>query len=205
MPTRADEKRALYQELATQLAALLQGENDSIANSANTAALIYHGLPGLNWAGFYFARPLGNSSAIYPHPFPPQPTGEGDNLAVPFSPSPLAGEGQGGGIHASNRRELVLGPFQGKPACVRISWGEGVCGTAAARGTSIVVPDVHEFPGHIACDPDSRSEFVVPLVRGGAVIGVLDLDSPSPARFDEDDRAGCERLVAILIASLGTE
>src|SRR3954454_16516210 len=140
----AHEKRALYDEIAAQLVALLSGESDPIANAANTAALIYHGLPDLNWAGFYFQR--------------------GD--------------------------ELVLGPFQGKPACVRIPWGKGVCGTAAARGRAVIVPDVHEFPGHIACDPNSRSELVVPLLKTAEIIGVLDLDSPLPARFDEDDRAG---------------
>ncbi len=150
----APEKRALYEDLAAQLAALLEGEDDPVANAANAAALIYHGLPDLNWAGFYYNR---------------------------------------GG-------ELVLGPFQGKPACVRIPWGKGVCGTAAARGAAVIVPDVHDFPGHIACDPASRSELVVPLVRDGEVLGVLDLDSPLPGRFDEADRAGVERLVAILLA-----
>lgn len=149
---RTDKPR-LYDELARQLAALIDGERDLVANCANMAALIYHGLSELNWAGFYFAR-------------------------------------QG---------ELVLGPFQGKPACIRIAWGEGVCGAAAARGSAIVVPDVHEFPGHIACDPESRSELVVPLVDDGRVLGVLDLDSPVAGRFDEDDRAGCERLVAIFL------
>ena len=150
---RTDKPR-LYDELARQLAALIDGERDLVANCANMAALIYHGLSELNWAGFYFAR-------------------------------------QG---------ELVLGPFQGKPACIRIAWGEGVCGAAAAHGSAIVVPDVHEFPGHIACDPESRSELVVPLVDDGRVLGVLDLDSPVAGRFDEDDRAGCERLVAIFLA-----
>src|SRR4051812_11574220 len=152
------EKQRLYAELAQQLAALIEDEADPVANAANMAALIYHGLPELNWAGFYFAN---------------------------------------------GTDELVLGPFQGKPACVRIPWGQGVCGTAAARRETILVPDVHEFPGHIACDPNSRSELVVPLVRAGEIIGVLDLDSPVPARFDEEDRAGVERLAAILIASLG--
>ena len=151
MPT---DKSRLYDELAPQLAALIEGEADLVANSANMAALIYHGLPELNWAGFYFAR----------------------------------------------QQELVLGPFQGKPACVRIRLGEGVCGTAAARGAAIVVPDVHEFPGHIACDPESRSELVVPLIENTRVLGVLDLDSPVAGRFDEDDRAGCERLVSIFLA-----
>ncbi len=97
--------------------------------------------------------------------------------------------------------ELVLGPFQGKPACVRIALGKGVCGTAAAERRSVVVPDVHAFPGHIACDAASRSELVVPLLRGDAVIGVLDLDSPVPDRFDDRDRAGIEALAAIYLAA----
>jgi L-methionine (R)-S-oxide reductase len=146
-------KPELYRELAAQLVALLAAETDPIANAANIAALIYHGLPDLNWAGFYFRR----------------------------------GE------------ELVLGPFQGKPACVRIPIGSGVCGTAAARAASVLVADVHEFPGHIACDPASRSELVVPLIEEGEVSGVLDLDSPLPARFGEADREGCERLVALFV------
>jgi L-methionine (R)-S-oxide reductase len=146
------DKTRFYGELAAQLEALLAGENDPVARAANAAALIYHGVPDLNWAGFYFAK---------------------------------------GG-------ELVLGPFQGKPACTRIAWGNGVCGTAAARGESIVVADVHAFPGHIACDAASASELVVPLIEGGRVTGVLDLDSPVKGRFDDADRAGCERLVAAL-------
>ena len=132
---------------------MLAGEADRIANAANMAALIYHGLPDLNWAGFYFRRGA----------------------------------------------ELVLGPFQGKPACVRIAIGRGVCGTAAARGATVLVPDVHDFPGHIACDPVSRSELVVPLIEDGRVSGMLDLDSPLLARFDEADREGCERLVALFL------
>jgi L-methionine (R)-S-oxide reductase len=146
-------KPELYRDLARQLAALIAGEPDPIANAANTAALIYHGLPNLNWAGFYFR----------------------------------------------NGAELVLGPFQGKPACVRILVGKGVCGTAVAQGATILVPDLHGFPGHIACDPISRSELVVPLIEDGSVFGVLDLDSPLPARFDELDREGCEQLVAVLL------
>jgi GAF domain-containing protein len=96
--------------------------------------------------------------------------------------------------------ELVLGPFQGKPACVRIAVGRGVCGAAVQRGTSIVVEDVHAFPGHIACDAASRSELVVPLIHEGSVLGVLDLDSPVTGRFDADDQAGVETLAAIYIA-----
>jgi L-methionine (R)-S-oxide reductase len=97
--------------------------------------------------------------------------------------------------------ELVLGPFQGKPACVRIAMGRGVCGTAAAQRHSVLVKDVHAFPGHIACDAASRSELVVPLLRGDKVLGVLDLDSPLPARFDADDQAGVERLAALYVAA----
>jgi GAF domain-containing protein len=146
-------KAELYRDLSRQLAALLAGEANLIANAANTAALIYHGLPDLNWAGFYFRHDA----------------------------------------------ELVLGPFQGRPACVRIPIGKGVCGTAAARAATVMVTDVHDFPGHIACDPESRSELVVPLIKTGEVWGVLDLDSPLVARFDEMDRAGCERLAALFV------
>ncbi|MEP7007229.1 MAG: GAF domain-containing protein [Sphingomonas bacterium] len=98
--------------------------------------------------------------------------------------------------------ELVLGPFQGKPACIRIAIGAGVCGAAAASRETQLVEDVHAFPGHIACDAASRSELVVPIVHDGALIGVLDLDSPSPARFDADDAAGCEALVRLLAARI---
>jgi GAF domain-containing protein len=150
---RSDNKRDLYASLAQQLAALLEGEPDAVANAANMSALIYELLPDLNWAGFYFMR----------------------------------------------GPELVLGPFQGKTACVRIAVGRGVCGTAVERKISMVIPDVHAFPGHIACDSASRSELVVPLIKDGNVLGVLDLDSPYESRFDEDDREGCEKLVQIYL------
>ncbi|MCT2401307.1 GAF domain-containing protein [Novosphingobium mangrovi (ex Huang et al. 2023)] len=99
-----------------------------------------------------------------------------------------------------NGDELVLGPFIGKPACIRIPIGTGVCGTAAALGSTQVVPDVHAFPGHIACDAESRAELVVPVMSGNRVIAVIDLDSPTPGRFDEEDASGM-RLVA-QVASL---
>jgi GAF domain-containing protein len=100
------------------------------------------------------------------------------------------------------RGDLLLGPFQGKPACVRIEIGRGVCGTAAARRETVVVPDVHAFPGHIACDSASNSEIVVPVIRDGRLLGVLDLDSPLHARFDGADARGLESLVRILVESL---
>ncbi len=93
--------------------------------------------------------------------------------------------------------ELVLGPFQGKPACIRIPLGKGVCGAAAASGKTQLVEDVHAFPGHIACDAASRSELVVPVIANGRVLAVIDLDSPEPARFDGDDAAGIERIAAL--------
>ena len=101
------------------------------------------------------------------------------------------------------RDDLLLGPFQGKPACVRIPIGRGVCGAAAERRATVVVPDVHAFPGHIACDSASNSEIVVPIIRGGTLLGVLDLDSPMHARFDDADARGLEALVRIFVESLG--
>jgi L-methionine (R)-S-oxide reductase len=156
-PRSAGGKPALYYDLAEELDALLSGETDPTANAANAAAAIYHSLPRLNWAGFYFLR---------------------DDT-------------------------LVLGPFQGRPACVRIPVGIGVCGTAARERRTILVPDVEVFPGHIACDTASRSELVVPLLRNETLLGVLDLDSPDLARFDADDQTGCEALAAIVVRHLG--
>lgn len=105
------------------------------------------------------------------------------------------------GFYFLKGTELVLGPFQGKPACVRIPVGRGVCGSAVEQKGSILVEDVHAFPGHIACDAASRSELVVPVFRGGEIIGVVDLDSPLPSRFDADDQLGIERLAEIFVAS----
>lgn len=101
------------------------------------------------------------------------------------------------GFYIMRGHELVLGPFVGKPACVRIAVGKGVCGTAVAKRATMLVEDVHAFPGHIACDAASRSELVVPILRDGEVIGVLDLDSPIPSRFDAEDQKGCEALVKL--------
>jgi L-methionine (R)-S-oxide reductase len=153
----------LLSELLAQARALLQGERDAVANAANLSSLIYHTLPDLNWAGFYWMK---------------------------------------GG-------ELVLGPFQGKPACVRIAVGRGVCGTAVKEARTIVVPDVEKFPGHIACDSASRSELVVPVKSGsggsGKVVGVLDLDSPNLARFGEEHARAFEQLVADFVAATDLE
>ena len=158
MPAPGGRKAAAYASLLAQLRAMLTGERDWLANTANTAALLFGSLPDLNWAGFYLVRP-------------------------------------------NRADELVLGPFQGRPACVRIQLGRGVCGTAAKARESVVVPDVREFPDHIACDAASRSELVVPMLADdGRLLGVLDLDSPTSDRFDDEDRVGCEKLVNALIS-----
>jgi GAF domain-containing protein len=107
------------------------------------------------------------------------------------------------GFYLYKSGELVLGPFQGKPACVRIALGKGVCGTAAERRETVLVEDVHAFPGHIACDSASNSEIVVPLLRGAELLGVLDLDSPKHARFTSHDARGIESLAGIFVESLG--
>lgn len=145
-----------YQDLVSQARGLLAGQQHRIANAANLSALIYNGLPDLNWAGFYFL------------------------------------EGS----------ELIVGPFQGQPACVRIEMGKGVCGTAATTRSTQRVADVHAFEGHIACDPASRSEIVVPLIVDGHLIGVLDIDSPLANRFDQADQAGIEALAEVYVKSL---
>src|SRR3954447_2201669 len=109
------------------------------------------------------------------------------------------------GFYFAKDQELVLGPFQGNPACARIPFGKGVCGTAALTRETVVVPDVEAFPGHIACDTASRSEIVVPLVNWGRLLGVLDVDSATLNRFDEDDQDGIESIASVFMASLATE
>ncbi len=154
--TETASKAELYAHLAAQLGSLFESETDFIANAANFAALLYHSLPDVNWAGLYLLR--------------------GD--------------------------ELVLGPFQGQPACVRIAMGKGVCGTAAQQRQTILVDNVHEFPGHIACDSASNSEIVVPLIKNERLLGVLDLDSPLFARFDNEDAQGLNELAAIFVKTV---
>ncbi|MHA6147602.1 GAF domain-containing protein [Bacillus subtilis] len=140
---QSGDKEKDYQLLLKQLEALTEDETDQIANYANASALLYHSLPEVNWAGFYFAK-------------------EEDG-------------------------QLVLGPFQGLPACVRIPFGRGVCGTAYANGKVERVEDVNAFPGHIACDAASQSEIVLPIRVDEKIVGVLDIDSPVKNRFDEID------------------
>lgn len=106
------------------------------------------------------------------------------------------------GFYLFDNNTLILGPFQGNPACVSIKIGQGVCGTAAAEGKSIIVPDVHEFPGHIACDSASRSEIVIPMIMNGKTLGVLDIDSPILDRFDKNDQQNLENIVSIVMNNI---
>lgn len=141
--------------LLQQLAALLKGEHDPMANAANLSSFLYHALPAVNWLGFYFQQ--------------------GD--------------------------ELILGPFHGQPACTRLPIGQGVCGTSYAQSKSLKVNDVSQFSGHIYCDSASQSEVVVPF-KEAKIQGVLDIDSPEIARFEESDLAFFERVVEIYIDSI---
>ena len=146
-------KIALYESLSRELRRLITDQTDFLANISNFAALLFSGLPNLNWAGFYLLR----------------------------------------------GSDLVLGPFQGKPACSCIAVGDGVCGTAALQRAAVLVPNVHAFPGHIVCDEASQSEMVLPVFKDSRLIGVLDLDSPQLGRFDDTDREQIEALLRILM------
>lgn len=152
-------KAERYADVHQQLGALMKGESDPIANTANAASLLFHLLPDVNWLGFYFYK-----------------------------------DG-----------ELVVGPFNGKPACSRIKPGQGVCGKAAAEQKTIIVPDVNAFPGHIACDTASKSEIVVPLLNWGNLIGVLDVDSSTLNRFDEEDAEGLETAASIILETFASD
>ena len=146
------DKKAFYQQLNAQVAAIIADETDVIANMANISALLFESLDYVNWAGFY--RLIDN--------------------------------------------ELVLGPFQGKVACIRIPVGRGVCGTAVSDNQTQLIGDVHQFEGHIACDASSNSEIVIPVKQNGNIIAVLDIDSVNVDRFDLEDKVGLERTVALL-------
>lgn len=151
------ESKTDYRQLSLLLDGLIRDVPHTIANLANTSALLWQHLPNINWAGFYLTQ----------------------------------------------QDRLILGPFQGKPACIEIPMGKGVCGTAAAQDQTQLVPDVHAFPGHIACDSASRSEIVIPIHKDGAVWGVLDIDSPITGRFTLEDQAGLEAVVALLEEVIG--
>ena len=181
LPARAPQRPAPdYDLLADQVRAFAEAEPALIPLLSNAAALLMEAMADVNWAGFYLRR---DPDSVKNNGF--MPVGE----PVPAADS--SGSEQGS--------DLILGPFQGRPACIRIPWGRGVCGTAAREDRTQLVPDVHVFPGHIACDSASRAEIVVPIHRGdGSVAGVLDIDSPLKGRFDLEDQAGLERFVRVL-------
>ena len=188
-----------YGLLAKQIVSLAEVDAYWLPVLSNAAALLWDALDDINWAGFYLVDPA-TVSGVEPD------AGSGVEPGAAPGAEPDAAPGVEPGAapdvapsdHELRTPELRLGPFQGKVACVRIPFGRGVCGTAAETKTSQLVEDVHQFPGHIACDSASNSEVVVPIVKDNQVVGVLDIDSPSVARFTQEDLAGLEQVVKAL-------
>ena len=174
-----------YGLLAKQIVSLAEVDAHWLPVLSNASALLWDALDDINWVGFYLVDSVTVTRAELDAGSGVEPDADLESGAAPSD-------------HESRTPELRLGPFQGKVACVRIPFGRGVCGTAAATKTSQLVEDVHQFPGHIACDSASNSEVVVPIVKDNQVVGVLDIDSPSVARFTQEDLAGLEQVVKAL-------
>ena len=174
-----------YGLLAKQIVSLAEVDAHWLPVLSNAAALLWDALDDVNWVGFYLVDSVTVSGAE-----PDAGSGVKPDLDLESGAAPSA--------HEPCTPELRLGPFQGKVACVRIPFGRGVCGTAAETKISQLVEDVHQFPGHIACDSASNSEVVIPIVKDNQVVGVLDIDSPSVARFTQEDLAGLEQVVKAL-------
>ena len=178
-----------YGLLSKQIVSLAEVDAHWLPVLSNAAALLWDALDDINWVGFYLVDPVTVTGAESDASLEPDAgSGVGPDAAPGAAPS----------AHEPRTPELRLGPFQGKVACVRIPFGRGVCGTAAETKTSQLVEDVHQFPGHIACDFASNSEVVVPIVKDNQVVGVLDIDSPSVARFTQEDLTGLEQVVKAL-------
>ena len=184
-----------YGLLAKQIVSLAEVDAHWLPVLSNAAALLWDALDDINWVGFYLVDPVtvtgvepGAAPGAEPDAAPGAELDAGSGVESGAAPS----------AYELRTPELRLGPFQGKVACVRIPFGRGVCGTAAETKTSQLVEDVHQFPGHIACDSASNSEVVVPIVKDNQVVGVLDIDSPSVARFTQEDLAGLEQVVKAL-------
>ncbi|KAJ6011547.1 hypothetical protein N7451_002959 [Penicillium sp. IBT 35674x] len=186
-------KAEIYEQMLDQTKGLLSGQRNWVSNLSNVSSLLWHAYSALpapsssvNWAGFY----------IRDDKFPA--------LASPISSPPLSGTDGVPGVTISTtyaspeNQVLLLGPFHGKPACQQISFGKGVCGTAAANQKTLIVPDVLKFPGHIACDAESRSEIVVPIVIRGETVAIIDIDCTEPSGFDDEDKKYLEALAEIL-------
>ena len=178
-----------YGLLAKQIVSLAEVDAHWLPVLSNASALLWDALDDINWVGFYLVDPV-TVTGVEPGASLEPDAGSGVE--------PDAGSGATPSDHEPCTPELRLGPFQGKVACVRIPFGRGVCGTAAATKTSQLVEDVHQFPGHIACDSASNSEVVVPIFKDDQVVGVLDIDSPNVARFTQADLAGLEQVVKAL-------
>lgn len=188
-----------YGLLAKQIVSLAEVDAHWLPVLSNAAALLWDALDDINWVGFYLVDPVtvtgvepGAAPGAEPDAAPGAELDAGSGVESGAAPS----------AYELRTPELRLGPFQGKVACVRIPFGRGVCGTAAETKTSQLVEDVHQFPGHIACDSASNSEVVVPIVKDNQVVGVLDIDSPSVARFTQEDLAGLEQVVKALESSV---
>ena len=184
-----------YGLLAKQIVSLAEVDAHWLPVLSNAAALLWNALDDINWVGFYLVDPVtvtgvepGAAPGAEPDAAPGAELDAGSGVESGAAPS----------AYELRTPELRLGPFQGKVACVRIPFGRGVCGTAAATKTSQLIEDVHQFPGHIACDSASNSEVVVPIFKDSQVVGVLDIDSPSVARFTQEDLAGLEQVVKAL-------
>ena len=175
-----------YRMLLQQADELTKNVPHLISNLANISALLYSSLENINWAGFYLIS-VNSQSA---------------NDSQSEKPDHVPTDNIPGVNTISEKPLLILGPFQGNPACIEIPFGKGVCGTAAAEDKTQLVPDVHLFPGHIACDSASRSEIVIPIHKDGRVFCVLDIDSPLPGRFTGEDQIGLESLVRLLERNL---
>ena len=196
-----------YGLLAKQIVSLAEVDAHWLPVLSNTSALLWDALDDINWVGFYLVDPdtesgaaPGTAPSATPGVEPSAAPGVEPDAALGAEPdvAPEAEPDVAPSDHEPRTPELRLGPFQGKVACVRIPFGRGVCGTAAETKTSQLVEDVHQFPGHIACDSASNSEVVVPIVKDNQVVGVLDIDSPSVARFTQEDLAGLEQVVKAL-------
>ena len=180
-----------YGLLAKQIVSLAEVDAHWLPVLSNAAALLWDALDDINWVGFYLVDPVTVTRAELG-------AAPGAELGAGLGVEPGAAPSADPSAHELRTPELRLGPFQGKVACVRIPFGRGVCGTAAETKTSQLVEDVHQFPGHIACDSASNSEVVVPIVKDNQVVGVLDIDSPSVARFTQEDLTGLEQVVKAL-------
>ncbi|OJJ04238.1 hypothetical protein ASPVEDRAFT_172224 [Aspergillus versicolor CBS 583.65] len=173
-------KAEIYTQVIQQAQGLVTGQRNWVSNLSNVASLLWHAYAALpapsssvNWAGFYIRR---------------------DKF-----PSSNASSTEAGATPVTNT--LWLGPFQGRPACQEIRFGRGVCGAAAEKRETVVVPDVLEFPGHIACDASSRSEIVVPILAGGETVAIIDIDCTEPSGFDDEDKKYLEELASLLSES----